>query len=72
LYVHQNYETGFDKFDSAETVELSDGAGTASLKKSPKYSDIDKYTGTVMYVDNRVRIERDEDQTEDIKIVIEL
>ena len=72
LYVHQNYDTGFENFDSGETIELSDGGGSAVLRKSPKYSDIDKYSGTVMYVDNRVKIERDEDQTEDIKIVIEL
>ena len=72
LYVHQNYDTGFENFDSGEVLSLSDGAGTTTLRKSPKYTDIDKYTGTVMYVDNRVAIERDEDQTEDIKIVIEL
>ena len=72
LYVHQNYDTGFENFDSGETLQLSDGGGSAILRKSPKYTDIDKYSGTVMYVDNRVAIERDEDQTEDIKIVIEL
>ena len=37
-----------------------------------RWSDVDAFSGEVLYVDNRVPIDRDEDQTEDIKIVIDL
>ena len=79
LYVHQNSETGYKKFQKNEVVELSDAAGAATIiahadsdMPAMRWSDIDAFSGDILYVDNRVPIDRDEDQTEDIKIVIDL
>ena len=79
LYVHQNAETGFKKFHKNEVVELSDVAGAATIvahadsdMPAMRWADVDAFSGEVMYVDNRVPIDRDADQTEDIKIVIDL
>jgi hypothetical protein len=33
---------------------------------------MNNFSGKVLYIDNRVAIERDVDQTEDIKIIIDL
>jgi hypothetical protein len=79
LYVHQNAETGFKKFQKNETVELSDAAGVATIiahadsdMPAMRWAEVDAFSGEVLYVDNRVPIDRDEEQTEDIKIVIDL
>ena len=79
LYVHQTDSTGYGKFFKNEVVELSDAAGTAAIiahadsdMPAMRWADVDAFSGEVFYVDNRVPIDRDEDQTEDIKIVIDL
>ena len=79
LYVHQNVETGFKRFHKNEVVQLSDAGGAATIiahadsdMPAMRWADVDAFSGEVLYVDNRVPIDRDEDQTEDIKIVIDL
>lgn len=79
LYVHQTTETGFTPFDPSEVVELSDNGGMASIIPHQdstipalRFADVERFSGEVLYIDNRVQIERDPDQTEDVKIVIDL
>ena len=79
LYVHQSDSTGYGSFEKGEVVELSSAAGTATIIAHAdsdipalRWADVDAFSGEVFYVDNRVPIDRDEDQTEDIKIVIDL
>ena len=79
LYVHQSHETGFSEFTVGETVELNYNGGTANVVghsdsnvPALRPADMDAYSGEVMYVDNRLYIERDADQTEDVKIIIDL
>ena len=79
LYVHQTYDTGFKPFENGEVVELDFGGGFATIVAhadstvpAMRYADMLNFSGDVLYVDNRVQIDRDEDQTEDIKIVIDL
>ena len=79
LYVHQTPETGFTPFDRNEVVEVSDNGGMATIQPHEdsslpalRFGDVDKFSGEVLYIDNRVLIERDPDQTEDVKIVIDL
>ena len=79
LYVHQTPETGFKPFNRDEVVEVSDNGGMASIiphedsnLPALRFADVDKFSGDVLYIDNRVQIERDPDQTEDVKIVIDL
>ncbi len=78
LYVHQTRETGFGTFGTNDLVEVSDGGGTASIVApsgaipSLRPAEVNPYTGDVIYIDNRIAVSRDDDQTEDIKIVIDL
>ena len=79
LYVHQTEETGFVPFNVGEAVELNFNGGIATVVGHSDSSvpalrpaDVDAYSGEVMYIDNRLYIERDADQTEDIKIIIDL
>ena len=77
LYFHQTEATGFTPFSSGEVVEASNAAGSGILDSAGidgygLLTDIDKYSGELLYIDNRASIERDAEQTEDIKIVIQL
>ena len=79
LYVHQTDSTGYEEFEKGETVEVSDQAGSAVIIAHAdsdipalRWSDVDASSGDLLYLDNRIPIERDEDQTEDVKIVIDL
>jgi hypothetical protein len=80
LFVHQTKGTGFIPFEKEEVIEISNGGGTTTLGTHPNqenapamyYSDVGNFSGEVFYIDNRLHIDRDEDQTEDIKIVIDL
>lgn len=77
LYVHQTRETGFKAFDSSDTVTVSEGGGSAAVVTSAglpvlRPSEVDKYSGEVLYIDNRSPVTRDNEQTEDIKVIIDL
>lgn len=77
LYVHQTRETGFAPFDSGASVTISEGGGTAStvgVGGLPvlRPSEVDRFSGEVLYIDNRSPVARDNEQTEDIKVVIDL
>lgn len=81
LFIHQTKTTGFKPFEASEVLEISNGGGTTTLIQKPNtpveapamyYSDVNNFSGEVFYIDNRLQIDRDEDQTEDIKIVIDL
>jgi hypothetical protein len=77
LYYHQNEATGFAPFTTAEIVEASNGAGSGQVDSAGiggygMLTDVDKFSGDLLYIDNRASIERDAEQTEDIKIVIQL
>lgn len=77
MYVHQTRETGFAPFDTAATCTVSDGGGTAtpvvvSGLPTLRPSEVDRYSGEIIYIDNRIAVSRDADQTEDIKVVIDL
>ena len=71
IWYHQNEETGFVPFINGEGVSTSTGSATAdSAAIAPE---VDPYSGDLLYIDNRTQaITRSEQQTEDIKIVIQL
>ena len=78
LHVHQTSETGFKQFTVGEAVELNFNGGSATIIghsdsdiPAMRPADVDAYSGEVLFVDNRLHIERDEDQTEDVKIIID-
>lgn len=69
----QDSSTQFRPFTSGETVEELNGNGSGILDNITYVKgDVDYNTGEVMYIDNRAAIQRSADQTEDIKIIIQL
>lgn len=71
IYYHQNEETGFSQFLDNETVGETDGNGSG-LITSLNDPEIDRYSGDLLYLENRARIIRSSVQQEDIKVVITL
>ena len=77
LYVHQTRETGFLPFDSSDTVTVSEGGGSTSIvtvagQPVLRPSEVNRFSGECIYIDNRSPVQRDNEQTEDIKVVIDL
>jgi len=72
IYYHQNEDTGFIAFQDAETINESDGTGTGTIFDADLHSPVDAHSGEVLYIENRTRIVRSEDQVEDIKAIIRL
>ena len=68
----QDSDTQFRAFTNGETVRETNGSGLGVLDSAGIYDDVDILTGEVMYIDNRAAIQRSVDQTEDIKIIIQL
>ena len=75
VWYHQTDTTGFSNFDSGESVTEVDGSGAGTLNASfaPYVTpEVTTSTGDVLYIDNRAAVTRASDQTEDIKIVIQI
>ena len=80
LRIHYHFNTRSDLapgvFTPGELVTgaTSSQAGTVDSDSQPKFSTsfgaIDKYSGEVLYIDNRTKIIRSSTQTEDIKIIL--
>lgn len=68
----QDSDTQFRSFTNGETVRETNGSGLGVLDSAGKYGNVDVQSGEVMYIDNRAAIQRSADQTEDIKIIIQL
>jgi hypothetical protein len=81
LYVHQTRETGFQGFDSTDTIYVGSQSGVAPIsagvtlpvgQRILRPAEVNRFSGEVLYIDNRSPVTRDNEQTEDIKIVIDL
>ena len=73
VFYHQTDATGFVSFDSGESVTETDGSGAGTLSNTPLTNpEVVTTTGDVLYIDNRSAVTRASDQTEDIKIVIQI
>ena len=75
MFYHQNGETGFKSFQAGETVSETDGTGTGVLAGAGAFEtafEVNPHTGELLYIDNRGAVTRSADQTEDIKIVIQV
>ena len=70
IHYHQNESTGFVKFINSETVSEIGGTGSGIISSTVSLHTVDRYSGEVLYIENRARIIRDQEQQEDIKIVI--
>jgi len=79
IHCHQNLSTGWREFDNSPAALLLIGAQQASVvpdliapNEALRAPGMDNFSGKVLYIDNRVAIEREVAQTEDIKIIIDL
>jgi len=67
-----NSEGGYASFAAADTVyESGSSIGTVS-SVSTSFPEVEKYTGQVLYIENRGAVSRAADQIEDIKLIIEM
>ena len=75
VFYHQNDDTGFRSFQAGETVQETDGTGEGVLDSAGAFEttfEVNPHTGELLYIDNRSAVTRSADQTEDIKIVIQV
>ncbi len=72
IYYHQDAVTGFKAFQNGEAVTETNGAGSGIISIALNPADINKFTGEIFYIDNRAPIERSSEQTEDLKVIIQL
>ena len=75
IWYHQTVETGFGNFTAGEAVSETNGTGVGVLNASvtPYVApEIETMSGEVLYIDNRASVTRASDQTEDIKLVIQI
>ena len=72
IYYHQNDSTGYGFFTIGETLTESDGLGDGVLAQLIDSTEVDPFSGEVLYIDNRTAVARTANQTEDIKIILQL
>ena len=73
LYYHQNDSSGYTPFDNGEQILELNGNGNGILTGTfaDSAAEINRFSGELLYTDNRAAIERSVDQNEDIKVVIQ-
>lgn len=70
VHYHQNESTGFKAFVVGESVSQAGVAVSGEVESLSAVNGINRFSGEVLYIENRARIRRDAEQQEDIKIVI--
>ena len=70
VFYHQNESTGYKPFLVGEAVVQVGLVLTGDIASLSPINGIDRFSGEVLYIENRARIRRDPEQQEDIKIVI--
>lgn len=73
IYYYQDASTGFASFTSGESLTAT-GSGTSTgdiaSGGQTNAAEFDKYSGELLYIENRVAVSRTTSQTEDIKLVV--
>ena len=75
IWYHQTEVTGFGNFTAGEAISEvnGNGVGVLNVAITPYIEpEIDTMTGELLYIDNRASVTRATDQTEDIKLVIQI
>lgn len=74
--IHQTETTGFRKFQAGESLSATNLSGAvtsgSAVLASFDSATVNKWTGDLLYIDNRAAITRSAGETQDIKIVIQL
>lgn len=68
IYFHQNDSSGFGIFNVGQT--LTSAAASSTIQIGDTDSAIDRYSGELLYIENRASVLRDAAQQEDIKVII--
>jgi len=71
IYFHQTEETGFLPFASTGSI-IPDNGNSYSYGSVETTVDVDRYSGEIFYIENRAAVERTDQQSEDIKIIVTL
>jgi hypothetical protein len=69
---HQTEETGFKTFTTADFVRVVGGTGSGQDVTAVNNAEVKKYSGDVIFLENRTPVSRSADQIETIKLVLEL
>lgn len=69
LYYYQNDSTGYGDFTNGLSFTVASGGATITAMNDP---DINRYSGEILYINNFAEVARDANQTEDIRLVLEL
>lgn len=76
VFYHQTETTGFRTFQSGEALTAQNAAGATVTGSATLDSDIpaaiNRYSGEVLYIDNRTAVIRSTGELQDIKIVVQL
>jgi len=72
LWYHQNVNTGFGSFITDVGGNITAPGSTGTLSSIIDSSDIDNLSGDLLYLENRAAVIRSANQTEDIKVIIQL
>jgi hypothetical protein len=68
IYFHQNDSSGFGIFNVGQT--LTSAAASSTIEIGDTDSAVDRYSGELLYIENRASVLRDTAQQEDIKVII--
>ena len=73
VYYHQNEKTGYVSFTNGEEVVggTSSTNGTLESSNAVKAAELDRESGDILFLENRLPINRTATQIEDIKIILE-
>ena len=69
---HQTEETGFKTFTTSDFVRVVGGTGSGQDVTAVNNAEVAKYSGDVIFLENRTPVSRSADQIETIKLVLEL
>lgn len=79
IYYHQTESTGFTSFQEGEAVTDADGgsgvlesAGADGDSDAYVKGDVDPFSGSLLYLSNNIKVERAADQTEDLKVIVQI
>jgi len=73
IWYHQTETTGFTAFQDGEVVTTTTATANRTADSAGKNPDFDPFSGDLLYIDNRnLSVTRSADQTEDVKVIIQL
>jgi hypothetical protein len=73
IWYHQTEVTGFTPFQDGEVVTTTTATANRTADSAAKNPDFDPFSGDLLYIDNRnLSVTRSIDQTEDVKVIIQL